>query len=122
MIAGLLRLLGGARTMLLGGVGIAAAAAIAVLWLQVSSARSELVAAKIEAERQAQKIVALELVVAGQRDALDEVENTNKELEKNAAELADQITEIRSAGPKDDASIAPVLQKALKRLAPKKGK
>jgi chromosome segregation ATPase len=116
MIAGLLGFLGGLRVYLLAGLGLVAVTTIGVLWLQLHGAQAKLDAQKIDMERLAQKTIAQELVIDGKQDAIEELERVNKELADQGAELSAQLEEIKNAPAKDNAPIAPVLERTLKRL------
>lgn len=116
MLAGLLAALGGLRTYLLAGLAVAVATVIGVLWLQLHDAKAQVTALQLNNERLSQQVLAQDVVIAAKADAIEELERTNAEQAKQAAELAQTLQEIRNAPAIENGPIAPVLDRALKRI------
>ena len=97
--------------------GLVALAALAgASWLRAKVAESKVAALMIDQERLQGAIDALNIVIAGKDDAIAELEATRLEAERQAAELNTMIEEVRHAPPRDNAPIAPVLERTLRRL------
>jgi chromosome segregation ATPase len=116
MFAGFIAALGGIKTFLIGGIGLIAATIVGVLWFQLHGAQAKLNEQKVDIERLEQQAIAQQIVIEGKQAAVEELERTNKEIAEQSAELSAQLEEIKNAPAKDNAPVAPVLERTLKRL------
>jgi uncharacterized protein YhaN len=56
------------------------------------------------------------LIIAGQKDAIDELNKENEAEKKRSSELDEILKEIRDAPEKDNGPLAPVLERLLRRI------
>jgi hypothetical protein len=68
---------------------------------------------KIMREEQARNLA---LIIAGQKDAIDELNKENEAEKKRSSELDEILKEIRDAPEKDNGPLAPVLERLLRRI------
>ncbi len=116
-IAGLWSTVTGRWLNVLAVAGFIALAALAgAFWLRAKVAENKVSALEIDQERLQGTIDALNIVIAGKDEAIAELEATRQEAERQAAELNAIIEEVRHAPQGDNAPIAPVLERTLRRL------
>ncbi len=75
-------------------------------------------AAKTEKEAREEQARVMQLIIDGKQDAINELNAEQERLKARDAELNQLIEDIRNAPKKDNGTIAPVLDRTLKRLDP----
>ena len=98
------------------GFVVVAATLVGVFWFQAHNAWRQVGALKLDKERLEQTVGALNIVLAGKNDAIEELEKTAQSLDKRNAALNSILEEIRHAAATDNGPIAKVLDRALRRI------
>jgi len=86
------------------------------LWLKLGNTQKQIAALQIDRERLETAVESYKIVLAGKDDAIAELERENKDALNRRTMLEVILKEIRSAPEKDNGKIAPVLERALRRL------
>jgi len=95
---------------------VALAAIIGLLYWQWSLAEKRADDLRIANDRLNGQVVVLQQAAEDRDAAIRELEQTNKTLAKQAADLNDILQELRNAPDSDDGSISPLLLRLLERL------